>query len=159
MKKLGGLIVAGCLLAALTGGPAAASTIPSPGAERVPCEAIFSETVCDALGDASGTVRDVIDKVPGSVDEIRYLILHLADCVVHQTCIVLPPGPWTRDAADGLVCREVFSDAVCDRIENPVGTVQYVYDTFIRCLLDPECTPTPTICIGPPSKPFVCLKP
>ncbi len=189
MKKITGIIVSGCLVAALAAAPAWASATPSvspaeaqemcrvafsaerceslaeqwagvvatrdpaqieafarqlladvPTSKATECRAIFSDQVCDQLEFVSATIMDIV-KNPPTIDEIRYIILWLADCIVHQTCIATTPGAQAGD--EDRVCREVFSDAICSKVEDPVGTVQWLYDTYIRCYLDPACTPTP----------------
>jgi hypothetical protein len=201
LKKLGGIIVSACILAALAAAPAHASATPASAAEAqelcrkafaadrceslasqwanvletktpaqvedfarqlladVPagkttvCRAIFSDQVCDAIEGAGATVWDIVNNPP-TVDDVRYIILWLADCVVHQTCIAIDPfGTRASEGKDIRVCREVFSDGICSRVEDPVGTVVWLYDTVLRCYLDPACTPTP----NPFCNQFYCL--
>lgn len=179
MKKLGVMILTGCVMAAIAAGPAYATPAPAPGEAQELCRSTFaaeacadlaaewaaaleardaasieafadqlvawgpdSDTVCRAI--FSDQVCDILESDPPplpTIDDIRYIVLWLADCVVHQTCIAIDPGA-QRGSADARVCREVFADGICDRIEDPVGTVVWLYDSVIRCYLDPECFPT-----------------
>lgn len=158
MKKLGGITLVVCIAAALVNGPAHASEGVSPLASDTVCRDFFSDTVCDVIETGGGpvqTIRELAENPPGA-DELRRTIQYWVECVLYQSCIGRD-----SDGARGtnalLACREVFSDRVCSQIEDPVGTAQWVYEQFLQCYLDPTCTPTPEICIGPPTRPIICL--
>lgn len=143
LKKLGGIILTAFMAAALVAGPAYAS---EPAANAPVCEDWFSQAVCDLIGEAGGPVqivREIAENPPGG-DDIRRTVQHVVECILYQTCIA--PTPVAPRGSNSLACREVLSDRVCDQLEDPVGLAQQVYEQFLQCYLDPDCTPTPAIC-------------
>lgn len=115
------------------------------GQKDLPCEAIFSDQVCDTIGrvgdivgNPGGTVLGLAGTVLAIVRETGDEVVPLLVCTVNQTCV---PG---FAGSDGP-CEEVFSEAVCDAIGQPGWVIEYVW-SIVRCYIDPACTPISINC-------------
>lgn len=112
------------------------------------CRDIFADHICAAAEGAVATVRDVIQYPVKYIDMVRQILVGVTDYVVFcladvNNCIAYGSDSGTASGAPDVVCREVFSDAVCTFIENGPGPViTWVYG-IVRCYLDPACTPLP----------------
>lgn len=126
----------------------ALSAAPS-NTRQIPCELIFSDQVCDALGQTWQTLEDIANNPGGTVDNLRRLIVAILDQVVDEIQCVLNPntcGTRSANGGDGADdepgCRDVFSENVCDRVENPGAWVAEIVGNvwaFVRCYIDPDC--------------------
>ena len=130
----------------------------TPTSRPPECRDIFSETVCGTAEGAVALAKDVASRPVYYVNWLRTVIVGITDEVVYQiTCIL------TQSCARGAggfgkgrsadVCRMVFSDAVCDQVDeirrNPGGYVAYwlnYYYQIVRCQIDPACNPLIIFC-------------
>ncbi|MDQ3982199.1 MAG: hypothetical protein M3271_05905 [Actinomycetota bacterium] len=132
--------------------------------DDIPCEAIFSERVCALLREIGEIADDPVGFVLGVVVTVLQIVREEGGRIVKEVvCLIDPDNPvcWTRSASgqsasagsgDRRVCREIFSDAVCDTIENPrpliAQLILYVWN-IVQCNLDPACWPIVIQCDPP----------
>jgi hypothetical protein len=130
--------------------------------EQIPCEGIFSEQVCALLHEVWVTIEDTAGNPGGTIDEVRRIVIGVLDEVVKIiVCTLDPSHPMCTAPLDSTTtnlfvttstvsqtatdpCREVFSDQVCDTIENPgplvAQWIAFIYSQ-VRCYIDPDCSP------------------